>query len=91
MAQIKEHIKTPEKELSEMEIANLSDAEFKTLMIRMLRDLTEYSKHIREEMKATLSEIKKNPHRTNSERKEAGIQINDLEQKEEINIHLEQK
>ena len=57
---MKEEIKTPGKELSKMEIANLSDAEFKTLVIRMLRDLTEYGKHIREEMKATLSEIKKN-------------------------------
>ena len=31
--------KTPEKELNEIEVANLSDAEFKTLVIRMLRDL----------------------------------------------------
>ena len=37
MAQMKEQIKTPEKELSNKEIANLSDAEFKTLIIRMLR------------------------------------------------------
>ena len=35
MAQMKEQNQTPEKELSEMEIANLSDAEFKTLVIRM--------------------------------------------------------
>ena len=55
------------------EIANLSDAELKTLVIRMLRELTEYGKNIREEMKATLSEINKNPQGTNSERKEAGI------------------
>ena len=33
MAQMKEQNKTPEKELNKMEIANLSDAEFKTLMI----------------------------------------------------------
>ena len=46
MAQVKEQNKTPEKELSETEIANLSDAEFKTLVvIRMLRELTEYSKN----------------------------------------------
>ena len=32
--------KTPEKQLSEMEIANLSDAEFKTVVIRMFRELT---------------------------------------------------
>ena len=58
---MKEQIKTPEKELSKTEIVNLSDAEFKTLVKKMLRDLTEYGKHIREEMKATLNEIKKNP------------------------------
>ena len=60
MAQVKEQNKTLEKELNEMEIANLPDAEFKTLVTRMLRELTEYSKCIREEMKTTLSEIKKN-------------------------------
>ena len=38
MAQIKVQIKTPEKELNEMEISNLSDAEFKTLVIRMLKE-----------------------------------------------------
>ena len=36
MAQMKEQIKTPEKKLSNEEIDNLSDAEFKTLVIRML-------------------------------------------------------
>ena len=36
MAQMKEQIETPEKELSKMETSNLSDAEFKTLVIRML-------------------------------------------------------
>ena len=42
-------------------------------------------------MKVTLSEIKKNLQGTISERKEARIQINDLERKEEINIQPEQK
>ena len=41
-------------------------------------------------MKALQSEIKKNVQGTNSEGKETGIQINDLEQKEEINIQSEQ-
>ena len=41
-------------------------------------------------MKATQSEIKENLQGTNSEGKETGTQINDLEQKEEINIQLEQ-
>ena len=41
MAQMKEHIKAPEKKLNKMEISNLSDAEFKTLFIRMLKELNE--------------------------------------------------
>ena len=41
MAQMKEQIKTPEKKLNETEISNLSDAEFKTLVIRMLKELSE--------------------------------------------------
>ena len=41
MSQMKEHIKSPEKELNKMEISNLSDAEFKTLGIRMLKELDE--------------------------------------------------
>ena len=40
MAQIKE---TQKKELNKMEISNLSDAEFKTLVIRMLKELSETS------------------------------------------------
>ena len=60
MAQMKEHIKTPEKELSDKEIDSLSDAEFKTLVIRMLTDLIELSLKMKEEMKATQSEIKEN-------------------------------
>ena len=46
MAQMKEQDKIPEKELNKMKIANLTDAEFKTLVIRMLRELTEYSNNI---------------------------------------------
>ena len=39
MAQMKEQIKTPTIELSKEEIANLSDAEFKILVIRMLTEM----------------------------------------------------
>ena len=42
MAQMKEQNKTPEKEQNKMEISNLSDAEFKTLVIRMLEELIGY-------------------------------------------------
>ena len=38
---MKEQIKNPEKEPNEMEIGNLSDAEFKTLSVRMLKELSE--------------------------------------------------
>ena len=48
MAQMKEQNKTPEKELNKMEIINLSDAEFKTMVIKMLKELTEYSNNIKE-------------------------------------------
>ena len=41
MAHMKKQIKTLEKELNKMEISNLSDAEFKTLVIRMLKELSE--------------------------------------------------
>ena len=41
MAQMKEQIKTPEKEISDEEIDNLSDAEFKTMVIRMLTHMSE--------------------------------------------------
>ena len=39
-AQMKAQIKTPEKDLKKMEISNQLDAVFKTLVIRMLRELT---------------------------------------------------
>ena len=38
---MKEQNKTPEKEQNKMDISNLSDAEFKTLVIRMLNELSE--------------------------------------------------
>ena len=60
MAQMKEQNKIREKEVNGMEIGNLSDTEFNTLVNRMLRELIEYSHKIKEEMKDTLSEIKKN-------------------------------
>ena len=47
MAQMKEWNKTPEKELNKMEIRNQSDVEFKTLVIRMLKELSEYLKSIK--------------------------------------------
>ena len=63
MAQMKGQVKTPEKELNEMEVSNLSDAEFKTLVIRMLKEFSEDIsdiKNVQSEMKDTLIEIKNN-------------------------------
>ena len=44
MAQMKEEDKTSEKELNKMEISNLSDAEFRTFVIRMLKELNSIKK-----------------------------------------------
>ena len=52
--QIKEQIKAPKKkiQLSDEEIANLPDAQFKTLVIRMLTEMAEYGCKIEEKVKA---------------------------------------
>ena len=73
---MKEQIKTPERELSNEEIANLSHAELKTLVIRKLTVLVEFGHKLDEKMKAMLSEIKENVQGTNSDGKETGTQIN---------------
>ena len=50
---MKEQIKAPEKiQPSDKEIANLSDAQFKTLAIRMLTELVEFGRKLDEKMKA---------------------------------------
>ena len=55
----------------------------------MLTELVEYGHKIEEEVKAMKSEIKENAQGTNSEGKDTGTQIKDLDQKEEINIQPE--
>ena len=90
MAQMTEHFKAPEKiHLSEEDIANLSDAQFKTLVIRKLTELVEFGHKLDEKMKAMLSETKENVQRTNSDAKETGTQINSVDQKEERHIQPE--
>ena len=83
--------KSSERELSEEEITNLYDGEFKALVIKMLTELTELGWKMKKQMKDTQNEIKQNIQGTNSDRKETKTQSNDLEQKEKINIHPEQK
>ena len=73
---MKEQIKALEKiQLSNEEIANLSDTQFKTLVIRILTEMVQCGHKIEENVQGT-----------NSDRKETGTQINNLEHKEEINI-----
>ena len=74
MAQMTEHFKAPEIiQLSSQQIANLSDAQFKTLVIRALTELVEFVRKLDEKMKAMLRETKENVQGTNSEAKETGI------------------
>ena len=74
MAQMKEQIKAPEKiQLSEEEIANLSDAQFKTPVIRMLTEMVEYGCKIEEKVQAMKNEIKENVQGTNSEGRKMGL------------------
>ena len=83
MAQMKEHSKTPGKK---------SDAEFKTLVIRMLKELSvdlKSIKKIQSETKDTL--IKKKFQGNNSRVDEAENQINDLEHKEAKNNKSEKQ
>ena len=91
MAQMKEQNKTSDKELNEREITNLSDAGFKTLLVRLLKEHMEYSNNIKEEMKVTLSEIERNLQGINCGEDEARIHNNDLEHKEEISIQPQQQ
>ena len=87
---MEEQIKAPKKiQLSDEEIANLSDAQFKTLVIRMLIELVEYGHKMEEKVKAMKSEIEENVQGTNSDGKETRTQINGLVQKEERNIQPE--
>ena len=58
---MKEQIKAPKNiQLSDEETANLSDAQFKTLVIRMLKEMVEYGRKIEEKVKTMKSEIKEN-------------------------------
>ena len=79
---MKEQIKVPEKiQLSEEEIANLSDAQFKTLVIKMLTELVEFGQKLDEKMQTTLRERKENVQGTNSDGKKTGTQINGVDKK----------
>ena len=85
-----EQFKAPEIiQLSSEQIANLSDAQFKTLVIKKLTELVEFGWKLDEKMKTMLRETRKNVQGTNSDAKETGTEIKDLHQKEEVNIQPE--
>ena len=85
-----EPFKAPEKiQLSEEEIANLSDAQFKTLVTKMLTELVEFVRKPDEKMKPMLRETKENIQGTSRDAKETETQINSVDQKEERNIQPE--
>ena len=68
-----------------MEISNLSDAEFKTLIIKVLKEFSQDLRGIQKiqsEMKDTLIEIKNILQGNNSRVDRDENQINDLEHKE---------
>ena len=91
---MKEQIKTTVTEINRKEISNLLDAKFKTLLIRMLKEIGEdlsSIKKIQSEMKDTLIEIKNNLQGNNSRVDETENEINDLEHKEEKNNQSEQQ
>ena len=77
-----------------MEISNLSDADYKIVVIRMSKELSEdlsSMKNIQSEMKDSLIEIKNNLQGNNSRVDEAKNHINDLEHKEAKNNQTEQQ
>ena len=73
------------KKLNKVDISNLSDAEFKTLFIRMLKELSEDLNSIKKfqsERKDTLIEIKNNLQGNKTRMDEVENQINDLKHME---------
>ena len=86
MTQMKEQNKTPEKEWNKMETSNLLDAEFKTLVIRMLNELSENLNSIKKDKSEMIVLALMNTiHGINSGVDEAGDEVKDLEVKKEEN------
>ena len=81
-----EQTKIPEKELNEVEISNLSDTEFKRMVIRMLKERSENYSNMKKEMgtikknqwevKNPISEVKNTLERINSRLDKAEDQSN---------------
>ena len=77
-----------------MKISDVSDAEFKTLVIKMLKELSEdlsSIKKVQSETKDILTKIKNNLEGNNSREDEAKDQINDLEQRKQKTTNQNKK
>ena len=71
---MKEQIKPPEKiQLSNEEIANLSDAQFKTLVISMFRELVEFGRKLDEKNEGYAKRNKENVQGTKVMRRKLGL------------------
>ena len=83
-----EHFKAPEIiQLSSEQIANLSDAQFKTLVIKKLTQLVEFGRKLDKKMKAMVRETKENVQGTNSAEKESRTEFNGVDRKLSL-IHI---
>ena len=58
MSQRKGQYKTPEKQLNEVEIGNLSEKEFRVMIVKMIQDLGKTMKKIQEMFTKDLEELK---------------------------------
>ena len=88
MAQMTEQDKTLEKELNKMEIINLLYVEFKTLVIRMLKELSKNINSIKKDqpkIKDTLTEMQNDLQGINDRVDDSKNQISDLKYKESKN------
>ena len=100
MAQMEKQIKSQKKELNKREISNLCNAEFKTLVTRMLKELSENFNSIKKEhgihkkqqseRKNKLIKIRKKLQGINSRVDEDENQISNLEYKKAKNTQSEQ-
>ena len=61
MFQMKEQDKTPEKQLNEVEIDDLPEKEFRTMIVKMIQDFgeknAEYARNFTEELKSQQREV----------------------------------
>ena len=58
MSQMKGQYKTPEKQLNEVEIGNLSEKEFRVMIVKMIQDLGKTMKKIQEMFTKDIQKLK---------------------------------